>query len=200
MDIIIGQETIQYNRQSLNLDELYQTINETLNRKGYRYDHLIADGVALSNPDQYILDNYPGIQRLQVVYRTEEEFFAETWKMTITFLDEIIPQAKALGTDFYQNSKEDIWDRLIKFIDMLDLLFRSYDQISVMEALLRAVGENRSWQAYANAVAGLKKQMTCLQIPMEGRDTISIADVIQWEIMPALSEMRARLGELVRKG
>lgn len=200
VEVIIGNKSYHYNKEKITIEKIFDDINTTLSKNRYILGHLIVDDLGLlQNEEQYIIDNFDTIKKIQVLYLTETQFVYDAWEMTIKFLEEIMPQLEDLAIDFYQNTKKDLWERIIEFIDVLDQLFQSFSQISNFKELPDIARGSEHWSEYTKKLNKVRELVASLQEPMERRDTILLGDKLKWEIQPVLLDMKNNLQVLMQK-
>lgn len=201
MKLLIGKSKYDYETENFNIENMFNHINSSLDINNYIFSHLNVDDYEVyENHEEYILENLNKINQIEVIYKTQTEFILETWKSTISFIDEVNPQIEELAIDFYQNNKKDVWTGIIEFVDIIEQIFQSYAQIISMQELTNIIKESSDWELYEKNINKLKETTISLNKLIEYKDTVNIADALKWEVSFCLLQMRKQLEVLLQKG
>lgn len=146
--------------------------------------HLNIDGNNVyQNHYQYLLNSLPEIHEIKVVLKSQEEVVIELQNSLNEYLERALPVIEEVSNQFYQGESKEAWDYFVDLTSGLEWIH------SAVVALSNYSNEETK-QYYLSVSQKLKETIQELANALEAKDTVTIADIIQYEILEALNELK----------
>lgn len=186
MELIMNEQSFQFEKQP-SAEEVVEKINELL-ADNYFFNHIIVDGVVVyDDPEQYLSDEFLKIEKLEVITRTATEFKNDILLTAEEYLKRAEPEMTLLADGFYQNPESEHWT---SFADMLD----GVQWLNQIITSLDGIAKNpRNWDEYIKLRSILEMQIQALEEAVENGDTVLIADIIQYELIPLYNSLKNQI-------
>ncbi|USK69971.1 hypothetical protein [Peribacillus asahii] len=186
MDLILNNQTIQYDAKP-SVEEIIEKINELLSDQ-YYFSHLIVDGEEVhEDPESYLVECLESISRIEVVSKTIREFVSEVLLLAEDYLKRAIPEMTALIDGFYQSPNADNWKN---FSDMLEGMQWLNQIIGLID---QAKARPNNWDECIKLAAQLDMELKNLEEAVKNADSVLIADMIQYELIPIYEALAVEL-------
>ena len=177
MELLFKNETVQFNEQS-SVGEIIEKINELLTNR-YYYSHIIVDGVEIyKEPETFLLDSLESISTIEVVVKTAREFVDESLLIAADYLKGALPEIQVLADGFYQNPKARDWEMFSAMLEGMQWLNQTIDLID------KSTEIPVNWDACIRLAVQLQMELKNLEQAVENTDSVLIADIIQYELLP----------------
>ncbi|WP_018931035.1 hypothetical protein [Gracilibacillus lacisalsi] len=180
MQLIINENThLLYKNNIEILDELFQKINEYIEKSDKYFSHLLIDDVEVyEHHDQYIIENIESIEQIAVKMRTKKQFINDLLLSTKSYIDRAVPEIDKLVEEFYDQPTDQTWSNFSRFLEGIQWII---EMITVID---KSDQEVSGLKDYITSVDSLNSELANLLEAIENQDTILIADLIQFEIFP----------------
>ncbi|MFJ8257653.1 hypothetical protein ACIQ4Z_10325 [Peribacillus asahii] len=183
MELIMMDQSIQFEKQP-SVEDVIEKINELLG-DNYYFSHLIVDGIAVYDDlEQYLSEEILKIEKLEIVAQTVAAFTNDILLTAEEYLTRAEPGMVTLTDGFYQNPESKQWT---SFADMLEGIQWLNQIISAIDSMK---DRPRNWEGYVRLAATLEVQLQTLEEAVENSDTVLIADIIQYELIPLYQALR----------
>jgi len=177
VELLFKNETVQFNEQS-SVGEIIEKINELLTNR-YYYSHIIVDGVEIyKEPETFLLDSLESISTIEVVVKTAREFVDESLLIAADYLKGALPEIQVLADGFYQNPKARDWEMFSAMLEGMQWLNQTIDLID------KSTEIPVNWDACIRLAVQLQMELKNLEQAVENTDSVLIADIIQYELLP----------------
>ncbi len=201
MKIYILDKVLEYGNDKSNIDGLFQEIDSILEKSDYYFSHLVIDDLEIyEDYNDYFLDNIRNIREVKVVSSTLKELAENIMVTTIDYLNRAIPEINILSNEFYKTPTKQSWDKFSDLLEGIEWIIDSFISIDINERLKDIVSSYEQWNNYAKEIYSLQEQLVELEEIMGNQDTVSMADILSYEINPLFENMREKLEGLVSKG
>lgn len=158
---------------------LIETINNSLSTGNLFFSHLVIDGQEIYEEyEEYILDNIDSIQEVHVKVKSIKEFVAELLVLLNTYTQRAMPEIELLVNEFYQAPTDQSWLTLKQLLDGIEWIYQTIKAIDITQHQI--VG----WDEFVKSAAIFEVELPNLLEAMENKDSILIADIIQYELLP----------------
>lgn len=201
MKVYILDKVLEYNNEKSIIDNIFQEIDNILEKSDYFFSHLVVDDIEIYEDfNDYFLDNIRNIKEVQVISKTLKELALNIMFSTIDYLNRAIPEINILSNEFYKIPTEQSWSKLSDLLEGVGWIVDSFVTIDTNSRLRDIVSSYEEWNHYAKDIYSLQELLGELEGAMETQDTVSMGDIISYEISPLFQSMKEKLEGLVLKG
>ncbi|URM33457.1 hypothetical protein LLY41_02985 [Cytobacillus firmus] len=159
--------------------ELVEVINNVLTDENFFFSHLVIDGHEVyEDHEEYLLDNIANINIVEVIAMTIKEFIGSILVSLNTYTNRAIPEIEELINQFYQTPSEQSWLTLTELLDGIDWIYQTIKSIDSADHQI--IG----WDEFIKSAAVFEAELPNLLDAMENKDSILLADIIQYEFLP----------------
>lgn len=145
-----------------------------------------VDGTALYNEyEQFIASNTDQIRKVNIVTLSRMESLSNTDTALNDYLDRFIPISLNLANRFYGDVEQEDWSVFSQFITGLDWIIKSLEFASVLSS-------EYSVEPYSVTKEKLTSIVEDMEVNVEQKDLVTVADLIQYEVIPPLQQFRNR--------
>lgn len=190
MELIFKNKIVQYDELP-SPEEIMTKINELLTDQ-YYYSHLIVDEVEVyEEPESYFLKRQESISTIEIAVKTVQEFVNEVLIMADNYLKRAIPEMKVLADGFYQNPKADKWNDFSVMLEGMQWLNQLVDSID------KAKERPGNWNECIKHAFQLEIELKNLEKAVVNIDSVLIADIIQYELLPVYEALRVEFNKSI---
>ena len=190
MELLFKNETVQFNKQS-SVGEIIEKINELLTNR-YYYSHMIVDGEEIyKEPETFLLESLEFISTIEVVVKTARKFVDELLLMAVDYLTGAIPEIPALADGFYQNPKAEDWEMFSAMLEGMQWLNQTIDLIDKSTVI------PANWDECIRLAVQLQMELKNLEQAVENTDSVLIADIIQYELLPVYEALQVEFNTTI---
>lgn len=190
MKLIFKNEMIHFS-EIPSVEEIIDKINELLNNE-YYYSHLIVDGEEIyKEPDTFLVESLASISTVEVVVKTAREFVDELLLMAADYLTGAIPEIPALADGFYQNPKAENWEIFSAMLEGMQWLNQTIDLID------KSTERPGNWDECIKLAVQLQMELKNLEQAVENTDSVLIADIILYELLPVYEALQVEFNTTV---
>lgn len=188
MKLFMNNEVYTYENTNDQVNEMFDMINKEAERLNVHISHLmIDDNPIYENHGDYIVENLQSVQRIEVVMRTNLELINDGLVSMESYLQGALPEIDPLIDEFYQNPTEETWHKLDQLLEGIEWLAGMIQIIDRYEKKLE------NWDDYLKVFASFENELNELMNAMENRDNVLIADIIQYEITPLMTDLKTHV-------
>ena len=184
MQVILGDQQIVFENKLSVIEDILNYVQQHLEKSEEQLSHFIVDGVDVyENQDQYLAEHIDDIQTIEVVCKTVAELVIEILLSTKEYVERALPQIEELADEFYQGPSTKSWDtfrQLLEGIQWLAHMLTSIDQSEYQPS---------NWNAYIHCWQQLQQQLPEVEDALVQDDTIVVADLLLYEIVPILNKL-----------
>jgi len=182
MILLFQEQTIKY-EQVPSTEKVIGIINDFLQDKFY-FSHFIVDGKeVMEDPEKYLLKHLLDINSIEIIALTAKEFINDLLMSTEEYIERAVPQIKTLTDEFYNNPSSTSWvelGRLFEGMQWISTMIETVDQ--------SAVRPSKWTEVMVNYVI-MQAELRNLEEALENTDTVLIADLLQYEILPIFESL-----------
>lgn len=190
MELLFKDKTIQFDILP-SVEEVIEKINELLADQ-YYYSHLIIDGEEIYEElENYLLQSLESIMTLEVVVKTVREFVNDVLIMAADYLTTAVPEMTSLADGFYKNPTADNWGEFSAMLEGMQWLNHSIDLID------KAKERPANWDECINHAVQLQMELKNLEEAVGNTDSVLIADIIQYELLPIYEALQAEFNTTI---
>lgn len=191
MKLIIDNEK-EYLIENVEINKLFEVINENLNLKQAMIDVIEIDGVEfVDNFEENISSKLESIDLMVVKTMNEEEFIKKMIQNTRDYLIEVKKNVSNLGIDFYLNKKTEIWNEIIDFIEILSEIFKNFEELKY---ILEYDSRIKIYEQHINKLIEI---VGLIESAMKLKDTVRLGDLISIKVIENLEKMSECLTEIL---
>lgn len=179
MKVYLINEEFFIENDEQGLQKLIDTINETLAEKDVFFSHMIIDGEEVYNePIDYLAENLRNIKQIDVKVKTIEQFINDLFVSLNKYTYQAIPEIEKLVSDFYQKPSSASWNTLEQLFEGIQWIYQTIKNIDQVNK------DHFKWDEYIKVTAIFEAELPNLMNAMESQDSVLIADIVQYEILP----------------
>ena len=115
---------------------------------------------------------------LEVIAISAKVFVDDLLLSSEEYTERAIPHITMLFNAFYINPTQENWIELSEVLEGIQWL------LSMVEAIDNSIVRPSNWTEVMTPIAGLKEELGNLEEALENTDTVLIADMLQYEILP----------------
>lgn len=198
MKLYILDQVLEYKNNKDSIDSIFDKINQTISNSSLILSHLIIDEYELYGDfHDYILDNIKYIEKIEVITKTVVETAHEIMLSTIDYIENSIQHIEILSDEFYKTPGEGSWNKLINLIEGLKWIVDGFMSIDSSVELRNIVNSYEQWNLYAQDIYSLKELIKEFEEVLQNNDSVSIADILSYEIVPIFNNMKEKLEKTI---
>ena len=180
------------------LEHIMKAISTQAEEKSLIFSHMIIDGVEVyDDPMSYIEHNFNHIEEIEAILKTEEEVLGQYVLELYSILYQGLPQIVNLGKLFTVNINDKIWDEMDSFLKEMGILINVYNELLANYQTLTNKFAQINWHAIDNEFNIFTGAIAAMGTYIENQDTVVIADLILYEVLPAMEKVFMILGETI---
>ncbi len=200
MKIYILDKVLEYNNDESIIDNMFQEIENVLNKSSYFFSHIIVDDLEIYEEYQnYFFDNIRNIREVKVISGTLKELAKNIMLTAIDYINRAVPEVEILSREFYKIPTAQSWEKFSDLLEGITWIIDSFVSIDTNERLKDIVSSYEEWNYYAKDVYSLQKLLGELEKVIVNEDIVSMADILSYEINPLFENMKEKLDGLVSK-
>jgi hypothetical protein len=183
-------ENHNFNNSEIGIQQLFETINKELIEKNVFFSHLVIDGQEVfEEHEEYIIDQIDKIKLIEVKTKTIQEFVNGLFVLLNEYTSRAIPEIEKLSSEFYQAVSENNW---LALNDLLEGIEWIYETIKGIDQTKHTIV---NWDEFVKCAATIEVELPNLLEAIENKDTILIADIIQYEMLPQFQLINNETGK-----
>lgn len=176
------QSAVEISRSSP--EEILRQIDSLVQNSGQIFSYLKVDGVTVTEDiDHYLAGRLEQITRIEIFVKTSLEVVAEVLESAFQYLERALPSLEELASAFYQGPEVSTWNDFELFLEGMDWLLR-------ITEYLRQPALVSDYQRYGELYEGLQAKLPELEKALQQSDYVLIADLLSYEIIPALQNFK----------
>lgn len=177
MKLLFQKQTVTFEQTPI-IEEVIEKINELLQDQFY-FSHLLADGEEiLEDPEQFLVKQLVNIDSLEVIAVAAKEFINDLLLSAEEYTERSVPQITELVDEFYNNPSGENWADL-------SALFEGVQWLTTMiETVNQSAVRPTNWDEVVTSSEALQTELGNLEEALENADTVLVADMLQYEILP----------------
>ncbi len=180
---LLFKESLTEYKETPTVEDIIMKTNELLGEDLY-FSHYVADGVEVNEaPKLFLEQNLLTINQLEVISIHAKEFINELLLSSEEYTNRSLPYIKELTDEFYNNPSPSNWNslgELFEGIQWISTMFELVDQSTVRPS---------NWDEVTQQTIVMKDELENFEEAMKSTDTVLIADLLQYEILPVFETL-----------
>lgn len=161
---------------------------------GYR-----VDGIDVYEElDLYLEDLLKMPEEISVIALTPKEYVSDVLLSSHDYMLQGQENVSALAQRFYTRPSEEEYEELADLCEGLAWVIETVRLLDANPPLLDTLSKRELWNEHAALAMQLHSLMGNLVSAMEGRDTVLIADILSYEIVPIFEKLTDSSMELLK--
>jgi len=199
MKVKLLDRTIEVSDENKDIHTIPNLIRKEMEKANLYISYMIIDGEEIyEDYDEYLLEHGKDIEEIVVKARTLKELVLEVLISSDQYIKRMAPAVQVLADDFYREEVE-VWDKLSQLIEGIQWLMDSFTMIDRIPTLIDLIGDYVAWNEYAQNIKALQEMVAVMEEPIQFKDSILLADLIKYEILPLLASMQNKLKKIVAR-
>ncbi|MFD2442725.1 hypothetical protein ACFSO7_01780 [Bacillus sp. CGMCC 1.16607] len=179
MILTILDKSYTYENSEKGAQELIELVSHILDGEKLHLSHFVINGQEIYEKfEDYIWDNITNINEIKIIVCSIKEFVGSLLVSLNTYLNRAIPEVKILINDFYQTPSNQSWLSLNQLLEGVDWIYQTIKSIDKTEHNILG------WDEFIKNAARFEIELPNLLEALEVKDSILIADIIQYELLP----------------
>ena len=184
MEIKIIDTTMLLNNEVSSV-EIMNIINEHLQVRDLILDWMIIDGRQVQEDfEEYLHDRIREISIVEVHAIPWKEWMDEALIMALQYLERAILGVRKLADDFYRGNTEDTWQTLEQLLEGLQWMAEVIHNLEQ-----KGTRYYPSWNTSISLAFSLRGLLDNLEEAMTTSNSVSIADVLAYQVRPLLETL-----------
>lgn len=177
MQLIFKEHKIRFD-EDCSVEIIIEKINDLLEEK-YYFSHFVADGEEVfEEAKSYLDDQWKQINRLEIIAKSVQEFVIDLLLEGNSYVKRAKVEMKSLAEAFYNLPSSETWTNFTYMLDGIQWL----NQVITLIDGVKVSPEN--FNEYLKLSSHLDVEVKSLGEAVGNKDTILIADIIQYELIP----------------
>lgn len=178
--------------EASSIDYIFEAINSAINDEHLIFTHLNIDGVDVyEDQTEYIANRIKNIETIDAILVTKDEFLNELLLSAETYLAGALPEVKGLSNGYYQGADEETWHKFYQMIEGIQWIVQMADTVN------QYVEEDERYIKLVNNAVSLGEILQMLEGALKQADNVLIGDIIQYEIEPLMTNIKASLSTII---
>lgn len=201
MKIHVENQVLEYENKIENIDVILQEIDRIVSNNSKILIHMVMDGSEVYEDFyDYFLDNIRLIKEVKIISLTYMELVDDIMTSTLNYIESSLHLIEELSKDFYKDPDQDAWNDLNDLLGSLSWIINTFTMIDQDKRLQDIVYDYKDWNLYAKQIFLLKDILIDFKRALENGDNITIADILQYEILSIFAEVQKILLKSVDTG
>lgn len=181
---------IEYEQQ-VSAEEVIEQINKLLQDQ-YYFNHFIVDGEeVLEEPETFLVNNLERIDELRVVAIAAQQFINDLLLSAEEYTERAVAHITAVADEFYNHPSGTSWSELSNLFEGMQWLAMATDTVA------QSVACPSDWEEILATTTNLQAELGNLEEALENTDTVHIADMLQYEVLPAFEAIAAKVKQII---
>lgn len=177
MKLLFKEQVIEFIQDSTT-EEVIDTINELL-QVNYFFSHFVADGKEIhEDPETFLTTNLQGVVSLEIIALNAKDFINDLLLSAEEYSKRAVPHITTLSDEFYNNPSATSWAELSELFEGIQWLS------SMVETIGQSTACPSNWNEVLTPTSAMQVELGNLEEALENTDTVLIADMLKYEILP----------------
>jgi len=195
---MIGKRTLEVENEEKNVSQILDLIANELNENGWELDYLIIDQIKVNeNYQNYLLKTIETIQEVIVKVKDLKSMVNETLGSAYDYIEKVIEGIELIADSFYKSPSKETWEQLANLFEGIQWLIDTMVRIDEIKNLKAILINYVIWNEYVLIIKELCEQIVELKDAMLNHDSILIADLLIYEILPIFKNANEKLRFLI---
>lgn len=185
MLVVMEDKTITFDNKQESVADIITWIEENANKSDKHFSHLVIDDVEVYEQYEFRLsEQIELIEKIEVILNTEQELLNEIFISGESYLLRALPEIKVVVDELYQGMTEQGKLKLEQLMEAIQWLNQ------LVEAIDQSEKHPSNFNDYLVAITTIKVELPNLEEALTVDDQILIADIVNYEIFPALESLQ----------
>lgn len=201
MKTIINNMSFEFVNKTENIENIFRTINKTLDDNGQELSYLVIDDIPVSeNYYEFFVEHIDSIKDVVVIAKELKDLVNETLVSAYDYISNVIGVLKTMAEEFYHGPKSETWEQFSNLFEGIQWINGTQIKIDSIKNLEKIVIDYSIWNQYVQIIKSLNTQFLELEKAMVSQDHVLIGDLLIYEIFPVLENAEEKLGFLILPG
>lgn len=190
MKLLFKEQVIEFIKTPF-AEEVIDKTNELL-EDNYFFSYFIADGKEIhEDPETFLTTNLQGIFSLEIIALTAKDFINDLLLSAEEYTKRAVPHISTLSVEFYNNPSATIWTDLAELFEGIQWLS------SMVETISQSSACPSNWNEELSPTSAMQVELGNLEKALENTDTVLIADMLKYEILPAFEALAVEIEKAI---
>jgi hypothetical protein len=183
MQVIIGEQILQYENTRQGVTSLLKDIESIQLEHSLIFNHATIDGVDIyNNIEEYLFANSSDITSVTIHLLSKERLEKEIIQSVYEYVTRSISEIEKLSNDMYRGTSPEVWGRFGQLVEGIQWL-----------------GQTGSFIGADHSLFLFEREMEELEEALEQQDNVLLGDIMRYEIIPHFEEIAKHLSDFADK-
>lgn len=185
MEIYIDHQILEFENDPKNMEVIFNSINNHLNKTGLYISHFILDDKPVHDGFfNYVAENKNTIQKIEVITQTLNEGIAGSLRSTNDHITKLIPFCNELAKEFYEQTSDVSWLALIDLLENLECMIQTPGQLNSIITKDHSLVRYGAWKQFVQLISGLEEVVSKFEEVINSEDNEVTGDLLLNELIP----------------
>lgn len=190
INLILLDRSYQFEHKPQSAQEIISKVIAVTGENNLAFSHFVVDDVAVyDNYAEFLAENIQTISTVIAEVKTPDEMLTEIIHSAYTYLERGIPALEHLARGFYQGAAKEAWlgfEQMLEGLQWINQVVYQMEQNKAADQRLDKLEE-----------FDLKSLLADLEQAVENKDTVLIADILNYELLPRYNGLRNLLAAIL---
>ncbi|GAF67096.1 hypothetical protein BTS2_4005 [Bacillus sp. TS-2] len=192
MKLTVNEKNYQFDNDIQVLNDMSAKINQEIEGSGLFFSHFLIDGeLVYEGYEDYFIQHIQTINSVEVILLSTKEMLNGLLLSFEQYLVNASPEINQLVQDFYQNPTAESWLQFERLLEGIQWI------AEVVTTIDKHENDIKSWDEYLKAIAQLQVELQQLMEALENKDSVLLADILQYEIIPIFDLLKKLTTETI---
>ncbi|KYG33702.1 hypothetical protein [Alkalihalobacillus trypoxylicola] len=192
MKLTVNAKNYQYDNDIQVLNDMSAKINQEIEDSGLFFSHFLIDGeLVYEGYEDYFIQHIQTIHSVEVILLSTKEMLNGLLLSFEQYLANASPEVNQLVQDFYQNPTAESWLQFERLLEGIQWI------AEVVTTIDKHENDIKSWDEYLKGIAQLQVELQQLMEALENKDSVLLADILQYEIIPIFDLLKKLTTETI---
>lgn len=193
MDIIFMDTNYTIDSNQMTVESFWNKVNDDLATKQRIISYILIDDVEVYNMIYETLEeNWDSANKIYIEVISYEELVNDVLSSIIQYTTNGVPMVTELAESFYTRASGEDWMKLTDLFEALQWIINSTNEIQQLVDMTN----NSIFTEYVEALSLIQNIIPEFLEGLENQDTVVIADLLTYEIIPNFEVMGMQLKRL----
>lgn len=201
MKIYVENQILEFENDKNEIDSMLSRIEKEVIITSKILNSMVIDDYEIfGDYYDYFFDNISSIEKVEVILLTREELVNDILSSTLDYLNRTPELIESLANNFYKSPEGKSWSDLNDLLEGISWIISTFSSIDKDRSLNDVVADHESWNLYSKEIISLSNIIPNFEDALSNQDSVTIADILSYEIHPKFNTMAEKLSELVSVG
>ncbi|NQX61925.1 hypothetical protein [Paenibacillus qinlingensis] len=185
MQIKLRDDWFILSNSAESVEDVFSQVNGLIEDENLYIERVFVDGVEIHEDIRgYLLLRLSEIKKVEFIFISRRGHMMQRLIDTVNYLSSALPEVEALSSQIYNKMTDKTWSKISHLFEGIQFILKVYEAFTEMDNL------NVYRQEYEVHLQVLIKEIRNIEIALSNSDYTLLADLIKYEIFPALTQLK----------